>query len=67
MCNPSEFIPHREEHPIRHCSDCGAMLSTGNTMALCWPCGKCWGRFSEILYPTQKEDIVDAVERVLAA
>jgi hypothetical protein len=42
MCNLNLFSPHREELPIRRCTDCSAILSTGNTTSQCWPCGKSW-------------------------
>lgn len=29
---------HREQHPIRECSRCGAWLRSFSDSELCWPC-----------------------------
>lgn len=42
MCPLSEYRPHREQHPIRHCADCGTTLSTGNLTDTCWQCEPTW-------------------------
>lgn len=42
MCPLKEYVPHREERPIRHCADCGALLSSGNLTRQCWAHSKSW-------------------------
>jgi len=39
VCDFDHFSPHREVEPVRHCADCGCLLSSANETKRCWACG----------------------------
>lgn len=60
--HPAEWVPHREQTPVRQCSECKALLSTGNETSECWQCGGTWDATESRLGVL----IGEAIDRILA-